>query len=344
MNQDDTQKIKNQPDWPTLHEKAKNRALQFTHEPNLDQFAKDFIIGSLAENTLRAYAFDAKIFRFWCEDRGVPYLPASPVTVANFLAAEATKSPALKASTIIRRAAAIRYVHKMADLETMPTDSAIVKKTLKGILRQKLVAPNKKASATDDIAQKMADQIDRSTLMGLRDRALILMGFAGAFRRSELVHVRLEDLEMHPKGMKVLIRKSKTDQLGKGRVKPIIRGDQYCPIAALQEWLKAANITEGFVFRGINGSFLRPSHNDPKKPDLSAQVVALIVKKYAVKLGLDPACFAGHSLRRGFITSGVRKGKRIEKLIAITHQTPRTLLNYYEDIHQFDDHAGEGLL
>ena len=125
----DVTPLEKQPQWIQLQEKAKQRAIQFTHDPNLDQFAKDFIIASLAENTLRAYAFDAKIFRLWCELRNVPYLPASPVTVANFLAAEATKKPPLKAATIIRRAAAIRYIHKMADFDIMPTDSAIVKKT-----------------------------------------------------------------------------------------------------------------------------------------------------------------------------------------------------------------------
>ncbi len=335
-----------QPQWIQLQENAKKRAIQFMHDPDLDNYAKEYIISSLAENTLRNYAVDVKIFRLWCEGRGLDYLPATPATVANFLAAEAKKEePVLKVSTIKRRAAAIRYVHKMADLDILPTDSAIVKKTIKGIMREKLVAPNKKASATDDIAQRMVDQIDTSTLTGLRDRALLLLGFAGAFRRSELVAVRIEDLEMHPRGMKIFIRKSKTDQIGKGRKKPIIRGEYYCPVQAVHDWLEAAEITEGFIFRRIDKSGqLRPSHNDPKKPDLTAQMVALIVKKYAVQIGLNPDFFAGHSLRRGFITSGVRKGKKLEKLIEVTHQTLPTLMNYYEDINQFEDHAGEGLL
>jgi site-specific recombinase XerD len=120
--------------------------------------------------------------------------------------------------------------------------------------------------------------------------------------------------------MKVLIRKSKTDQIGKGRIKPIIRGTDCCPVEAVQSWLRVSGITEGYLFRQVsNDDKLLPSSNNPEKTDLSGQMVALIVKKYAQCIGLDESLYSGHSLRRGFITSGVRKGKRIEKLIVITH-------------------------
>ena len=337
--------FENQAKWIHLQETAHEKALQFIRDPDLDHFAQKYVMGSLSHNTLRAYASDVKIFSAWCELRHFKVLPATPNAVANFLAAQAKQIPSLKASTIERRAAAIRYVHKMADLDPLPTDAMIVRQTLEGIRREKLIAPHKKASATHDIAQLMADQADGSTLAGLRDRALLLLGFAGAFRRSELVAVRIEDLEFLEKGMRVFIRKSKTDQVGKGRVKPILRGGDHCPVTAVQNWLAASGITEGFIFRRMDCSdTLRPSHNDPAKPDLSSQTVALIVKKYVAKIDLNPDLFAGHSLRRGFITSGLRAGKRIEKLIAVTHQTPKTLFDYNEDINQFDDHAGEGLL
>ena len=324
--------------------KLKANAVQYRLDPELDQHAKQYIQKSLAANTLRAYKEDITVFRHWCEKREVPYLPASPATVANFLAAQGIQqNPYLKMSTIRRRTAAIRYLHKMANVDMLPTSSEIVKKTISGIQREKLVAPHKKASATDDLIHRMVDQIDTSTLIGKRDRALILFGFAGAFRRSELVSVKVEDLEPHPKGVRVLIRKSKTDQIGKGKVKPIIKGTQYCPIQTLNDWLQAAEIKEGYVFRRVHKSGCLFPH-EPDTPTLTNQMVASIVKKYVLLIGLDANAFAGHSLRRGFITSGVRKGKKLEKLVEITHQTLQTLMNYYEDIHQFEDHAGEGLL
>ena len=325
--------------------KMKANAVQFRLDPALDEYAKQYIKKSLAANTLRAYKEDIQLFRHWCENREVPYLPASPATVANFLAAQGVQqTPYLKMSTIRRRAAAIRYLHKMADVEMIPTNSEVVKKTIAGIMREKLVAPHKKASATDDLIHRMVDQIDTSTLIGKRDRALILFGFAGAFRRSELISLKMEDLEAHPKGLRAMIRKSKTDQTGKGRIKPIIKGSQYCPVQALTDWIQAAGIKEGYVFRRLHKSGIALSHNQPETPELTSQVVAFVVKKYALLIGLDANLFAGHSLRRGFITSGVRKGKKIEKLVEITHQTLQTLMNYYEDIHQFENHAGEGLL
>lgn len=329
-----------------MQERAKERAIQFMQDPDLDHYASEYILGSLSENTLRAYESDVKVFRLWCESRGFNPMPATPTVVANFLAAQAKlKDRDLKGGTIVRRAAAIRYVHRMAELPTLPTDAMIVRQTIQGILREKLLAPQKKSSATYDIVRNMVDLIDTSTLLGLRDRALLLLGFAGAFRRSELVAVRIEDLQIFEQGMDVTIRQSKTDQTGKGKKKPIIRGEEYCPVQAVHDWLDAAGITEGFIFRGVTKSGrLRPSYNNPKKPDISDKLVALVVKKYVAQIGFDPALFAGHSLRRGFITSGLKNGKKVEKLIAVTGQTPTTLFGYYHDVNRFEDHAGEGLL
>lgn len=337
---------KNHPQWIQVQEKAKERALEFMHDPDLDHYAKEFIIGSLSENTLKAYASDLKIFRFWCEDRAVPYLPASPATVANFLAVEANKNPPIKASTIKRRSAAIRYVHRMADLEVLPTDSSIVSKTLKGIMRKKRMAPHKKEPTTNTIIHQMVEAVDLSTLTGLRDRAILLLGFAGAFRRSELVQVRVEDLKIHEKGMTVHIPKSKTDQLGEGDTIPVLRGEQHCPVNALQAWLSASGISNGFVFRRISkAETLWPSHDDLEKPDLCAHSIALIVKKYAKKVNLNPDLFSGHSLRHGFTTSSLEHGAALEKVMAVTrHKNPKTTLGYYKDLKKFEDHAGEGLL
>ena len=336
----------NQPKWLELQERAKARALQFMRDPDLDKYAKDYIIGSLAKSTLVAYAADLKIFRLWCEDRGVPYLPASPAMVANFLAAQASlNNPPLKVSTIQRRVAAIRYAHFMAEQEVLPTDSFVVKKTIKGIMRQKLTAPDQKSPATNDLIHLMADVIDTTNLVGIRDRALLLLGFAGAFRRSELVSLRISDLKIHEQGMDVFIRKSKTDQTGEGATKPIIRGESHCPVEAVQHWLRSADLTEGYLFRRITKSGLVWPAADSEKPELSAQSVALIVKKYAQLIGLDATKFAGHSLRHGFNTSAFQNGASIEKVMSVSLQKdPKTVLRYFQDTKKYESHAGKGLL
>lgn len=346
-NKNEIAKFENEPKWLEFQNRAREKALQFMRDPDLDTYAKEYIISALSQNTLRAYATDAKIFRFWCEDKNFQYLPATPNAVANFLAAQAkSDEPSLKATTIKRRAAAIRYVHRMAQLDTLPTDSLIVRQTIKGIMREKLIAPNKKEPTTNDLIQKMADATDLSTLTGIRDRAVLLLGFAGAFRRSELVNVWIDDLKVHHAGMDVYIRKSKTDQVGQGYLKPIIRGKEYCPVEAVQKWLRAAGICEGFLFRRISKSEnLWPSNNNLNKPDLTDQSVALIVKKYAAMIGLNPNIFAGHSLRHGFSTSALQAGATIQKLMVVTGQKdPKTVLAYYKDTKKYEDHAGDGLL
>ena len=153
------------------------------------------------------------LFRTWCEERQLGALPASPATVAAFLAHEASRN--VKASTIGRRTAAIRYAHKLAGLAT-PTDDELVKATVRGIRRTLGTAKTKKAPATAERLLAMAANTGLG-LKGLRDRALLLLGFAGAFRRSELVALNLEDIEEMPDGMKITIRHSKTDQEGAGQ-------------------------------------------------------------------------------------------------------------------------------
>lgn len=339
--------LQNSKKWIHLQETAKERALQFMQDPDLDHYAEKYILNSLSENTMRAYASDVKIFRFWCEGRGFNPLPATPNVVANFLAAQARSvSPPLKATTILRRVAAIAYVHRMANLSVLPTDALLVRQTLQGIVREKLMAPHQKEPTTAELIQLMAAQVDRSTLRGARDYALLLLGFAGAFRRSELVRLKIEDLKIHDQGMDVFIRHSKTDQIGQGFLKPIIRGKKCCPVEAIQEWLARSGIREGFLFRRISKKGeVWASHEDPKKPDLSDKMVALIVKKYTALIGLDSACYAGHSLRRGFNTSALTAGASIEKVMAISGQKdPKTVLRYYKDIKRYESNAGEGLL
>jgi integrase len=258
-----------------------------------------------------------------------------PETVAAFIAAEAERGT--KASTIGRRMAAIRYAHKLGG-RPIPTDDERVRATARGIRRTIGTAPTKKAPATNDRLLAMV-AIQDSTRASLRDRALLLLGFAGAFRRSELVALDVADIVETTEGLRVTIRHSKTDQEGSGATIAIVRGSVACPVAALKEWLAAAAITEGPLFRRVN-------KGDRVLPDrLTAQSVALIVKARAKRIGLKPEDFSGHSLRAGFLTSAAKRGASVFKMMDVSrHRNIDTLRGYVRDGELFRDHAGAGLL
>jgi site-specific recombinase XerD len=288
-----------------------------------------------AVGTRRAYKTDFAIFRAWCADRGASALPAEPATVAAFLAWEANRRS--RPSTVGRRVAAIRYAHKLAGHES-PTDDERVRATMRGIRRSVGSAPTKKAPATADRIIAMLPMADAG-LADLRNRALLLLGFAGAFRRSELVALDLDDIEETTDGLRVKIRRGKTDQVGKGAIIAIVRGASACPVAAYKAWIKSANISTGPVFRPIaKGERLQQTR-------LTGRSVAKIVKAHAARIGLDPAVFSGHSLRSGFLTSAAARGASIFKMMDVSrHKSMDTLRGYVQDAELFRDHAGDGLL
>lgn len=301
--------------------------------------AQDYAAASKASATVRAYRSDFEIFRAWCDARGCEHMPADPRTVCAFLASQAEDGSAM--ATLTRRVAAIRYAHKLAGHEP-PTSAEIVKATLSGIKRTH--GPNRpkrrKAPATAERIRAMIEGIADDTLAGLRDRALLLLGFAGAFRRSELVALTVEDLEETPEGFRVMIRKSKTDQDGEGQTIAIVRGGTACPVRAVRAWQSAAGIESGPLFRAI------PKGGKRVLPEaLSDCTVARIVKRYAEAAGLDPEAFAGHSLRAGFLTSAAGRGASIFKMMDVSrHKSVDTLRGYVRDAELFKDHAGAGLL
>ena len=304
-----------------------------TLAPDLDR-AAELALQEKAAATRRAYGSDFRIFEVWCQTRAVRALPANPEVVAAFLAHDAETGSRL--STLGRRVAAIRYAHKLAGHVT-PTDDERVKATMRGIRRSLGTASQKKAPATADRIVAMARAADDS-LKGLRDRALLLVGFAGAFRRSELVALNIEDLEETDLGFEVTIRHSKTDQEGAGQTVAIMNGSAACPVAALRAWITASGIASGAIFRSVR--------KGGKVGDrLTAQSVADIVKIYAKCVGLDPALFAGHSLRAGFLTSAAKRGASIFKMMDQSrHKSVETLRGYVRDAELFKDHAGTGLL
>lgn len=297
--------------------------------------ARSYISSQIADSTKRAYVSDFNQFALYCQERGVAAIPAMPEVVATYLSFVANSGA--KYATVSRRAAAINFAHISAGMDT-PTKSHLVSGALKGIRRTVGIAPVKKAPATAKKLQEMVRYCP-ATLQGKRDKAILLMGFAGAFRRSELVALQVADVAVEASGMKVTIRKSKTDQEGAGQVIAITRGEVWCPVAALQEYLLAAGITEGAIFRPINKG------GKASATSLCAESVADVVKAYATKAGFSPKEFAGHSLRAGFLTSAAEAGANVFKMVEVSrHRSLETVRGYVRSAEMFKDHAGAGLL
>ncbi|UPJ97401.1 site-specific integrase [Bradyrhizobium sp. 172] len=303
--------------------------------PDLDA-AIGYATAEKAPATRRAYQTDHGLFVAWCEAKGLsPSLPAAAETVAAFLAAEAQAGK--RPSTMGRRLAAIRYFHKLAGVPT-PTDAEAVKATLRGIRRSVGSAKVRKAPAmAEDVKAMIA--VSPDTLRGKRDRALILLGFAGAFRRSELVALDVADIEEVELGLRVIIRRSKTDQNGQGSTIAVTRGTVACPVRALREWLSAAGIESGALFRPIN------KRDRVSQARLTSRSVASIIKEMARRIGLDASALSGHSLRSGFLTSAAANGASVFKMMDVSrHRSIETLRGYIRDSELFKDHAGAGLL
>jgi site-specific recombinase XerD len=274
-------------------------------------------------------------FTAWCRSHGLEPLPANVSTIAAYLASLAKAH--LKASTITRRCAGIRYMHRMAGYEP-PTSSEAIKAVLAGIRRTVRTAVNRKAPATAETVRAIIGEMP-ADLRGLRDRALMLLGFAGALRRSEIVALDVSDLEETAEGLHVHIRRSNTDQEGAGDFVSIPHGSRLRPVAAVREWLQAAGITEGPIFRSIKkGGSVTPER-------LSDRSVAQIIKKRMEAVGFDPALFSGHSLRAGFVTSALHHGADILRVMDVTrHREVSTLKTYDRRAKAFRQHAGEAFL
>jgi site-specific recombinase XerD len=299
--------------------------------------ARRYAGAAKAASTVLAYKADFAAFTAWCEARGLCAMPASPEAV--ILHVTAVADAGLSVSSIGRRLAGIAYAHKLAKAPN-PTSGEEVKAVLAGIRRTVGAAPrHRKAAATHDLVRRMLDVCPEGTMIGLRDRALLALGFAGAFRRSELVALRVEDLELADDGYRVTIRRSKTDQAGEGHVIPIPRGYRLRPVATVQAWQQAAGIVDGLLFRAVHrGGHVRPW-------GLRGHDAALIVKSRARHAGLDPALFSGHSLRAGFLTSAAEAGASVFKMQAVSrHKSMDVLSGYVRSADLFREPAGAAFL
>jgi integrase len=297
----------------------------------LPEQVRDFIRASKAESTLRGYRADWCEFCAWCSSHGLACLPAAPEAVAGYLADCAAR---LKPGSLQRRLNAIAEAHKAAGAQS-PTAAGLVRNTLKGIRRTLGTAPVQKAPAlTADIRAMVA--VADSGLIATRDRALLLLGFAGAFRRSELVALDVADLDFGRDGLTVNLRRSKTDQEAAGRKVGVPFGSNpdTCPVRTLQAWIESAELTAGALFRSIN----RHGHVQPA--GLSGIDVARIVKKLAERAGLDPAKYAGHSLRAGHATSAAIAGASERSIMAQTgHRSVQMVRRYIRDGSLFRENS-----
>lgn len=293
--------------------------------------ARDYVRQARSHNTRRAHASDWDDFQRWCQPYGFVPLPARPETIGLYLTSLAG---ALKPSTLGRRLATISQVHQAAGHDT-PTKAAPVRLVWAGIRRAKGTEQHGKNPAVTAELRRMVDTLEEN-LLGTRDRGLLLIGFAGAFRRSELVGLDVSDVQAGHDGLTVYIRKSKTDQEGQGRKIGIPYGSQphTCPVRALAAWLEKSGLTEGPLWRAVN------RHGQMQPGRLSDKSVALIVKRCAKKAGLDPAKYAGHSLRAGLATSAAAAGVSERSIMAQTgHKSVQMTRRYIRDGSLFRDNA-----
>jgi integrase len=290
----------------------------------------DYIRESLAENTRVAYLSDLAHFESW---GGL--IPAAPETIAEYLVAHADL---LSVATLNRRIAALSKVHRSRGFSN-PTSVEIVKSTLRGLKRIKGTAQRQ---ATPLIKEDLFVVLEAmgSRLKDIRDRALLLIGFAGGFRRSELVGLNCDDVVLVRQGLEVTLRRSKTDQNAVGRKIGIPHGrGRWCPVLALEQWKVASGIIEGAMFRPID----RHHRVGPKR--LSAEAVCLVVRGRVQAAGIGPGNYSGHSLRAGLATSAAQAGVSSWKIRQQTgHASDAMLARYVRDGQLFVGNAAGMLL
>lgn len=302
--------------------------------------AREFAERARAASTRRAYRHDWRHFSTWCDGHGLPALPAAPETVALYLAdlAGRPEPDRPKVATLARRLAAIARAHRDAG-EDSPVRRTPADVVWRGIRRELGAAPSGKAPLLTADVRRMVECLPDG-LAGARDRALLLLGFAGGFRRSELVALDVTDVRRGREGLTITIRRSKTDQEGHGRLVglPVGVHPLTCPVRAYTDWLAAGDITRGPVFRPVTRyDTLRPTR-------LTDQSVALIVKRAAVGAGLDPAPYGGHSLRAGLATAAAQAGAGERAIMAQTgHRSVLMVRRYIREGSLFRDNAAAAL-
>ncbi len=304
--------------------------LKSLHEATLNNLKN-----SKANNTLRAYKSDFKDFTTFCAQHGFSSLPSEPKIVSLYLTHLSKRS---KVSTLRRRLVSISMVHKLKG-HYLDSKHPIIVENLMGIKRIKGTIQKGKKPLLINHLKSIVNVINEQNVENikkLRDMSIILVGFGGGFRRTELISIDYEDLEFVSEGLKISIRRSKTDQLGEGMIKglPYFNNKNYCPVVSLKKWLEISKIKSGPVFRRFSkGSTLTEKR-------LTDQSVVLLMKEYLNLAGIENKNFAGHSLRSGFATVAADSGADERSIMAMTgHKTTQMVRRYIKEANIFKNNA-----
>ena len=291
---------------------------------------------SKALNTIRAYKSDYRDFGLFCAQNGFKSLPADPKIVSLYLTHLSTKD--VKISTLKRRLVSIGVIHKLKG-HYLDTKHPSIIENIMGIKRRKgSIQKGKKPILINNLKQiiNVIDSCKNEEIKKFRDRSLILIGFSGGFRRNEIVSLDYEDLDFVTEGLKINLRRSKTDQFGEGAVKglPYFDNSEYCPVLSLQKWIEVSNIKSGPLFRRFSkGSKLTENR-------LTDQTVALLIKQYLKLAGIDDKNYSGHSLRSGFATSAAESGAEERSIMAMTgHKSTEMVRRYIKEANLFKNNA-----
>lgn len=306
------------------------------HLERLADRSREYASAARSRSTRRAYRQQWQTFVGWCDRNGRVSLPALPETVALYLTARVEGGA--KVATLEQALSSISQAHLLAGFES-PRRSAHVRTVFTGIRKTVGIAPTKKAPLLMPALRRMIAGLP-SGMGGARDKALLMLGFAGAFRRSELVGLHVEHVTFDAEGLRVYLPRSKTDQEGKGTTVGIPFGDRLetCPVRAVRAWLELSRISAGPLFRAVTKS----GHLQEKA--LGARSVALVVKKHVEAVGLDASTFAGHSLRSGLATQAAKSGKQERDIMRQGRwKSERVARGYIHDAHLFKDNAAKGI-
>ena len=291
---------------------------------------------SKANNTVRAYKSDFNDFGIFCAQNGFKSLPSEPKIVSLYLTYLSTKDA--KMSTLKRRLVSIGVIHKLKG-HYLDTKHPAIIENIMGIKRRKgSIQKSKKPILINNLKLiiNVIDHLKKDDIKKSRDRSIILIGFSGGFRRNEIVSLDYDDLDFVPEGLKINIKRSKTDQFGEGFTKalPYFDSSQYCPVVSLKKWIEISKIKSGPVFRRfVKGSKLSENR-------LTDQTVALLIKEYLNLAGIDSKNYSGHSLRSGFATSAADSGVEERSIMAMTgHKSTEMVRRYIKEANLFKNNA-----
>jgi len=291
---------------------------------------------SKANNTIRAYKSDFNDFGLFCAQNGFKSLPSEPRIVSLYLTHLSTKG--VKMSTLKRRLVSIGVIHKLKG-HYLDTKHPSIIENIMGIKRRKGSIQKGKKPLLINNLKKIINVIDKQKkdeIKKIRDRTIILIGFSGGFRRNEIVSLDYEDLDFVTDGLKITLKRSKTDQYGDGFLKglPYFENSEYCPVVSIRKWIEVSKINTGALFRRFTkGSKLSDNR-------LTDQTVALLIKEYLKIAGIDNKYYSGHSLRSGFATTAAESGADERNIMSMTgHKTPEMVRRYIKDANLFKNNA-----